>query len=378
MPTVVGDERRESERYPLYRRALAIREEAYGAEHPATADSLEEITDLASNHNEDIDKRAVFEQIVMVREQALGFEHPEVWRTRWRLARTLRENDESYKCRELFERQLDFQKQVLGSEHPDVATTLESLAKIAVTEDAADCALDLYRRALSIREALPPSEQIKQFRGNDIRSSLGGLASIFMNQGHFDEAEVLYLRLLSTLDSFLAPTDQGLRGVLKNLTDLYIKQQKWDAAEPLYERLLEVWKNAHWIGNLDESVPEGLANLARIYQAKDKRHAAEELYQHAIGIWEKRQNVGELFFKKDMMEVAVSLFDAKGRDVEKDPLKDESLALLHRASAEERAGITTCLQNYAMLLRSMDRKGEASTLERLAQDLTEAVKDGKL
>jgi tetratricopeptide (TPR) repeat protein len=326
MPTVVGDERRESERYPLYRRALAIREEAYGAEHPATADSLEEITDLASNHNEDIDKRAVFEQIVMVREQALGFEHPEVWRTRWRLARTLRENDESRECRKLFERQLDFQEQVLGQEHPDVATTLESLAEIAVSDDLADCALDLYRRSLSIREALPPSEQINQFRGNDIRSSLGGLASIFMNQGHFDEAEVLYLRLLSTLEFCLAPTDQGFGGVLKSLTDLYFKQQKWDAAEPLYERLLEVWKNTHWIGNLDESVPEGLANLAIIYQSKDKRHAAEDLYQHAIGIWEKRQDVGELFFRKNLMEVAVSLFDAEGRDVENDPLNSRRCA----------------------------------------------------
>jgi tetratricopeptide (TPR) repeat protein len=378
MPTVVGDERRESEQYPLFRRALAIREEAYGAEHPATADSLEEITDLASNHDESIDERAVFERILKVREQALGFEHPEVWRTLSRLTRALQDDCEYHECRKLLERQLDFQEQVLGPEHPDTASTLETLAEIAVAEDAVNYAIDLYRRALSIREALPLSMQFNRFGDGDIRSSLGGLAGIFMSQERFDEAEVLYLRLLSTLEAHLSSTDPELGGVLRNLTDLYFKQQKWDAAEPLYERLLEVWKNVHWIGNLDESVPEGLANLALIYQAKDKRHAAEDLYQHAIGIWEKRQNIGELFFRKDLMEVAVSLFDAKGRDVENDPLQDESLALLHRAPAEERVGITTCLQNYATLLTSMGREEEASTLERLAQELTETVKDGKL
>jgi tetratricopeptide (TPR) repeat protein len=220
--------------------------------------------------------------------------------------------------------------------------------------------------------------QFNRFGDGDIRSSLGGLAGIFMSQERFDEAEVLYLRLLSTLETYMSPTDTGLSGVLKKLTDLYFKQQKWDAAEPLYERLLEVWKNTHWIGNLDESVPEGLANLAQIYQAKDKRHAAEDLYQHAIGIWEKGQNVGELFFRKNMMEVAVSLFDAMGRDVEKDPLQDESLALLHRTPAEERVGITICLSNYASLLRSVDREDEASKLERLAQELSETVNDDEL
>ena len=118
---------------------------------------------------------------------------------------------------------MEFQEQVLGPEHPDVASTLESMAENAVADDAVDSAVDLYRRALSIREALPLSMQFNRFGDGDIRSSLGGLAGIFMSQERFDEAEVLYLRLLSTLDAYLSPADRGLGGVLKNLTDLYFE-----------------------------------------------------------------------------------------------------------------------------------------------------------
>lgn len=376
LPTTVDGERHESEQYPPLRRALAIREETLGPEHPATAEVREEIAYLAELHDEKIDENAVYERGLKVREQALGLEHPDVWVALNYLVDAHNEEGRYEESRELLLRMLEFQERILGRDHPDIATTLEKLAEIAVEHDTAENAVELYKRALSIREALPPSEQFNHFSNHNIKDTLSGLANVYQREERFDEAEVVYLRLMSALDARLPWTESELGEVLERLTNLYFEQERWDAAEPLYERLLEVWKNTHWMGGAPESVPKGLANLARVYQAKEKLSAAENLYQQALGVWEKRQNIGEMSYRKDIAEILVSLFDSQGRDAEADPLTDEALALLRRAPEEERVGIMICLQNYATLLSLTDRQKEASMLERLASDLGDIGKVG--
>ena len=376
-PTIIGGERHESKQYPLHRRALKIRGEALGPEHPDTAQALEDISDLARYHDEELDELALFQRLLAIREKAFGPEHPELWRTIERLTQIQRTEGEYRGYRKLLLRQLAFQEAVLGPIHPDVASTLEGLGALAVDEDEAEQAVDLYQRALSINEELPATDQLSEVRLG-IGNSLQGLANALLEQGRNDEAEAVLLRSLSTLEAQLGPDHSRLGDALQALAGLYFRQQKLDAAQPLYERLLQVWRAGHWIGYLSSDIPESLASLAWIYHTKDKYDDAEGLYRHAIGIWEKRQGGGVgTWFRKSVMETAVSLFDAQGRDAEEEPLQVEALGLLHGATGEERASIVACLQNYSTLLRSSAREHEASSLEQLAADLTETGRGGE-
>jgi tetratricopeptide (TPR) repeat protein len=67
---------------PLYERALAIREKALGAEHPDTAQSLNNLASLLQDRGDLAEARPLFERALAIREKALGAEHPD---TAWTL-----------------------------------------------------------------------------------------------------------------------------------------------------------------------------------------------------------------------------------------------------------------------------------------------------
>ena len=62
---------------PLYRRALAGREAALGAEHPTTLASVENLANLLSNMGKYEEAEPLFRRALAGNEAALGAEHPD-------------------------------------------------------------------------------------------------------------------------------------------------------------------------------------------------------------------------------------------------------------------------------------------------------------
>ena len=190
----LDDRARYREAEPLYQRALAIREQQLGPEHPDTATSLNN------------------------------------------LALLYRAQGKYEQAEPLYQRALEIDEEAFGPEHPELATDLNNLALLYDNQGKYEQAEPLYQRALAIREQqLGPEHP-------DTASSLNNLAVLYRAQGKYEQAEPLYQRALAILEQQLGPEHPSTATSLNNLALLYQDQGKYEQAEPLYQRALAIYE----------------------------------------------------------------------------------------------------------------------------------------
>ena len=68
---------RYAEAEPLYRRGLKIREAKLGADHPDTADSLNNLAELYRSTGRSAEAEPLYQRALKIREVKLGADHPE-------------------------------------------------------------------------------------------------------------------------------------------------------------------------------------------------------------------------------------------------------------------------------------------------------------
>ena len=167
---------------PLHVRALAIREEAFGPEHPDVAQSLSNLAGLYLAQGEDGKAEPLLVRALAIKEKAFGPEHPDVAANLNNLAQLYQAQSQYVKAELLTLRALAIFEKALGPERPAVATNLNNLAGFYDNQGQYAKAEPLYQRALAIYEkALGPEHP-------DVATSLNNLASLYKNQGQYAKA----------------------------------------------------------------------------------------------------------------------------------------------------------------------------------------------
>ena len=92
---------------------------------------------------------------------------------------------------------------------------------------------------------------------------------------------------------------------------------------------------------------------------------AEKQFKAAIG-------EAEMFGEQDQhiatsLNKLAALYYTQGKYVQAEPLYQRSLAILQKALGPEHPNLASSLENYARLLRKMDRNAEAKKLEARAE-----------
>ena len=174
--------------WPLYERALAIREQVLGLQHPDTARSLNNLALLLNDQGDAAAARPLYERALAIREQVLGPQHPDTAQSLSNLAGLLKSQGEYAAARPLYARALAIREQVLGPQHPDTAQSLNNLAGLLNDQGDYAAAKSLYERALAIKErALGPTHP-------DTALSLNNLAALLHDQGDLVAARPLLAR----------------------------------------------------------------------------------------------------------------------------------------------------------------------------------------
>jgi len=223
---------------PLYRRALAIDEQALGPDHPATATSLNNLAGLYRAQGRWAEAEPLLQRALAIREQALGPDHPATATSLNNLASLYQDQGRWAEAEPLFERALAIREQARGRDHPDTAGSLNNLARLYRSQGRRAEAEPLFERALAIRE---------QARGRDhpaTATSLNNLASLYYDQGRRAEAEPLLQRALAIREQALGPDHPDTATSLNNLAMLYQDQGRRAEAEPLYRRALAIVEQA--------------------------------------------------------------------------------------------------------------------------------------
>jgi tetratricopeptide (TPR) repeat protein len=114
--------------------------------------------------------------------------------------------------------------------------------------------------------------------------ALNTLATVYMAQQKYDEAEGLYRRAMAIREKVLGDDHPDVAHTLTNLSLVYSLQRKFGEAEGVLQRALKIQEKA--LGENDFTVATTLGLLASACLAQGKRQEADALYQRGNSIIE--------------------------------------------------------------------------------------------
>jgi tetratricopeptide (TPR) repeat protein len=143
---------RSPEAEPLLQRALAIDEKRLGAEHPDTAQSLNNLAFLYTREGRYEQAEALYRGALASCVLVLGAEHPDTAQSLNNLALLYTREGKYEQAEPLYQHALTMYEKRLGAEHPDTAQSLNNLALLYAREGKYEQAEPLLQRALAIDE----------------------------------------------------------------------------------------------------------------------------------------------------------------------------------------------------------------------------------
>jgi tetratricopeptide (TPR) repeat protein/nucleoside phosphorylase len=346
---------------PLYRRALAIREQQFGPEHPETASSLNNLASLYDAQGKYTEAEPLYRRALAIREQRLGTTHADAAISLNNLALLYYVQGRYSEAEPLYRRALAICEQKWGATHPLTATSLDNLAMLYDAQGKYTEAESLYQRALEIREqqgALHPETAF----------SLNNLASLYYKRGRVSEAEPLLKRALAIREQQLGDMHPLTASSLDNLAVLYKRQGKYEEAEPLLRRALAIREQQQ--GASHPHVAASFHNLAQFYHVQGRYAEAESLYQRAIAIREQQLGASHPDLADSLNDLA-ALYKAQGRYSEAEPLYQRALAIREQRLGDTHPETAISLINLAGFYYDRDRYSEAEPLYQRALAIRE-------
>jgi tetratricopeptide (TPR) repeat protein len=222
----------------------------------------------------------LFQRALLLKEQALGPDHPDVVPALTSLATSYWMQGQSAQAEPLCQRAVRLCEQALEPDHPAGALALNRLAVLFMEQGKYAQAEPLLQRTLHIWE---------QAHGPDhpsVALVFNNLAVLFMEQGKYAQAEPFLQRALHIWEQVLGPDHYDLALPLENLAELYTAQRKYVEARALLQRALQIREQALEPDHPDMATP--LHGLALLFREQGRYAEAASLFERALQIREQR------------------------------------------------------------------------------------------
>ena len=294
----------------VHRRAFAIREKVLGAEHPDTATSMNNLANVLQEQGKDellspseariqarfnlqayTETESLFRKALAIQERTLGPDHPATANTLNNLSTYLDRRGRSQEAEPLQRRALDILEKSLGPLHPDTAAMLTTLALMLDRQGKLAESEALYRKAVEIaRQAGNP--RILLLNGSRLGYALA-------KRGRYREALPFYKEAADTLDYLYVRT----RGLSEETRAAFLGQYGNIYLETI-KVLLQLHRTSPQAGYDREVLEIASRNQSRIFtemmrQADVARFSADPAF---LGVKRKR---GDLQEKIENLRLAV-------------------------------------------------------------------------
>jgi serine/threonine-protein kinase len=249
------------------------------------------------------------------------------------------------------------------ADRPDLqATVYNVIASVYVGQGRYDEAEPLMKQALSLWETEQGLDNL------DAAETQNNLGALYYRTGIFDEAERLLRAALATRTSLLPAGDPYVVEGKNNLGLVLMKQERLDEAAPLLEAALAGYREAK--GDSSMEVAVALNNLGLVRNAQGDAAEAERLYAEALtryrvllgdghpNVGIGLLNLGKVQAKRDALDEAM----ASAREA--DEVLTASMGAAHPATQATRA----------FLGRLLLRQGQYAEAESYLQDRYEALR----
>jgi tetratricopeptide (TPR) repeat protein/tRNA A-37 threonylcarbamoyl transferase component Bud32 len=285
----------------LQERALALREQQLGPDHPQVAavlNNLALVYDALSRFDQ---AKVLLERALAIRERALAPTHPEVASSLLNLANVHQTLADPERAREQLLRALAIYESAYGRQHPMVAGTLVNLGNVQQDLGEAKRALASYHEALPI---------LVQAHGADHHNAIGTLVnigSVLRTLGETERAREHYERALALLEKTRGA--EFLHAVVQaNMGSMELDADDLAAAEQRSLRGLELVEAStgtkHPLGALI------FANLATVRSEQGQHEEALRLAREALGIRRELLGARHPETATSLLQVGAALVEA--------------------------------------------------------------------
>ncbi len=258
---------------PLYQRALAIAERAYGNAHPGTAACLDNLAGLLYAGQDFAAAEDCYQRALGIAEQAFGPGHPATAASAHNLATALDAREQFRAAEGLFRRALEIRQEALGEEHMDTASSLHNLAGVLDAMGRYDEAEPMYRRAVETWEKVVGRDHPAT------ATSVNNLADLLRERGQYEEAEGLYRRNLDTWSRLLGERHPHTVMTLAELACLYADRGDHQQAEPLLRQAVEQTAQVMGVENMQHI--SAVTRLAALLRDRGDIESARQLLRQA-------------------------------------------------------------------------------------------------
>ncbi|KAL5371635.1 hypothetical protein DPSP01_014120 [Paraphaeosphaeria sporulosa] len=217
----------------MYDRALQGREEALGARHTSTLDTVNNLGLLYADQGRLVEAEAMYDRALQGREEALGSRHISTLETVNNLGALYADQGRLAEAEAMYYRALQGKEKALGARHISTLETVNNIGALYADQGRLAKAEAMYGRALQgYEEALGPKH-------TSTLSTVNNLGILYWNQGRLAEAEAMYGRALQGYEEALGPRHISTLDTINNLGLLYADQGKLAEAEAMYDQALQ-------------------------------------------------------------------------------------------------------------------------------------------
>jgi tetratricopeptide (TPR) repeat protein len=154
-----GMQHRDVEAEPLFQRALAINEKAFGRLHPSIVLMLQNLSVIYASQNKFDEAHSVARESLEISLHLFGIHHPRIGSTCRTLATVYALQGKYEEAEHFAEKSVSILANTLGERHPETAQSLEVMAKLMWTTHREREAQQLETRLNTIRQGSSPESE---------------------------------------------------------------------------------------------------------------------------------------------------------------------------------------------------------------------------
>lgn len=180
-------------------------------------------------------------------------------------------------------------------------TILNKAAGIFVANKKPAEAEPLYKRVVALREEAAPKKETPKSNEDFMKvlaqnvthaqsklaDAYDTLATFYLNQSKFEEAEPLYLKAVKAIEAEYGAGHPMAALSLSRLATFYAMQGKHDKAEPLYLRAIKIFEESDWMDR--PQVANTFENYSRLLTKTGRETEAAAMLEKAKAIRMKIQ-----------------------------------------------------------------------------------------
>ncbi len=258
-----------------YRKALAIREEKLGRDHPDTGSTYNNIALVYDRLGQYEKALEYYGKDLAIYEEKLGRDHPDTGTIYNNIAVVYTGLGQSEKALEYYGKALAICEEKLGTDHPDTGCIYNNIAGVYKSLGQSEKALEYYGKALAIKE-----EKLGRDHPST-GSTYHNIAVVYDDLGQSEKALEYYEKALAICEEKLGKDHPSTGTTYNNIAGVYADLGQYEKALEYYEKALAIREEK--LGRDHPSTGTTYNNIAGVYadlgQYEEAMHFMKKAYR---------------------------------------------------------------------------------------------------